>query len=214
MIQTLIFDWDGTLHDTASLYHKAFCKAYEWLRKEGLAAEKEYTVEDTSVYLGMNIPDMWKAFMPELESEKQRIASGIISQEMDRLISAGEARLYPDTISVLQKLKEKGYHLVILSNCRHTYLMEHKKQFGLERFFDGFYAAEDYDFRPKEDIFPEIAAVFPGEYLVIGDRDSDIKTAVVHGLHSVACDYGFGKAEELQEAEYHISSIEQLLSIL
>lgn len=214
MIQTLIFDWDGTLHDTASLYHKAFCMAYEWLVQEGLAEKRQYTEQETSIYLGMNIPDMWNAFMPDLAPEKQREASLIISREMDRLISMGEAKLYPNTISVLQKLKEKGYHLVILSNCRHAYLMEHKKQFELERFFEGFYAAEDFGFQPKEDIFPEIAEAFPGEYLVIGDRDSDIKTASVHRLHSVACDYGFGQPEELQEAEYHIGSIEQLLLML
>lgn len=214
MIKTLVFDWDGTLHNTATLYNKAFRKSYAWLVSEGLAPEKEYTEEETSYYLGMNVPTMWKIFMPELDSQKKEIAAAMISNEMDRLITVGEAQLYPGTEDVLAKLKALGYKLVILSNCRHNYLELHKKCFQLDCFFDGYYAAQDYNFAPKEEIFCEIAKNFPGEYVMIGDRDSDLKPALVHHLLSVACDYGFGREGEMDKAEYHIQSIKELPDLI
>lgn len=214
MIKTIIFDWDGTIHNTATLYNKAFRKSYAWLVAEGLAPEKEYTEQETSVYLGMNVPTMWKNFMPDLDPEKQKIASGIISEEMDRLITVGEAKLYEGAEETLKQLKESGYHLVFLSNCRHNYMQLHRQYFGLDRYFDGYYAAQDYDFISKENIFPEIAKCYPGDYVMVGDRDSDLKVALVHHFTSIACDYGFSAPGEMDAADYHIQRIGELVEII
>lgn len=214
MIKTLIFDYDGTLHDTARLYGKAFRKAYAYLVSEGKAPQREYTDEETSIYLGMSAPDMWEAFMPSLEQAYKQTASAMIGAEMDRLVEAGEAVLYEDCLDIMQALKEKGYQLVILSNCRHAYLEAHKKVFHLEKYFDGFYAAEDFGFAPKEEIFDVIQKQYPAEFAVIGDRASDLAVAVKHHLRSIACDYGFGEEAELRMAEMHIKDIRELLSIL
>ncbi|MCQ2522566.1 MAG: HAD family hydrolase [Lachnospiraceae bacterium] len=214
MIKTLIFDYDGTLHNTAKLYGKAFRKAYDWLVAEGKAKPRIYTDEETSIYLGMSAPAMWEAFMPRLEEYYKKTASAMIGQEMDLLVAEGEAVLYDGCQEVLQTLKGKGYQLVILSNCRHAYMEAHKRVFELEQYFDGFYAAEDFGFAPKEEIFETIQKHYPGEYVVIGDRASDLAVAVKHHLHSVACDYGFGEPEELVAAEQHIKDIKELLTIL
>lgn len=210
MIRTLIFDWDGTLHDTKSLYGKAFRKAYSYLVEKNLAPERFYSDEETSIYLGMSAPAMWESFMPELSSEEKRKAGSIIGGEMDRLVLAGQAVLYPDAENVLTRLKQAGYHMVILSNCRHAYMENHRQKFRLDRWFEAYYAAEDYDFRPKEEVFPEIQKQYPGEYVVIGDRDSDLQTAKVHHLLSVGCLYGFGQKGELEGATLTIAKLKDL----
>ena len=83
---TLIFDWDGTLHNTLHLYGKAFRIAYRELVESGYAPPKYYSDEEMSQYLGMNAPDMWNAFMPELPQEVKKAASDQVGREMVRLI--------------------------------------------------------------------------------------------------------------------------------
>lgn len=207
MIRTLIFDWDGTLHDTGRLYGCAFRKAYGWLVSGGWAPERDYRDEEVTCYLGMNAPDMWNRFMPLLPQEIKNRASDIIGREMISRVEAGGAVLYPGAEVTLNRLKSLGYDMVILSNCKRAYLQAHRRAFSLDRWFTGFYCCEDYGFAPKEEIFPAFRRLHPESYVVIGDRDSDIKVACVHGLLSVGCAYGFGSAGELASASCAVRSI-------
>lgn len=194
----LVFDFDGTLHNTAHLYGCAFRKAYAWLVMEGQAPEREYTDEELTKWLGVSAPDMWHSFMPQLEDRVWREASSIIGQEMIRQIGQGNALLYPGITEALDQLKAEGYIMVLLSNCRHGYMEAHRLYFGLDRWFAAYFCAEDYDFRPKEDIYLEIAAAYANESsIIIGDRDSDFQVGLKHGLPVIGCSYGFGTADEL-----------------
>ena len=47
---------------------------------------------------------------------------------------------------MLTALKNRGYHLVILSNCKASYREAHWEEFGMERWFDRFYDCESYGF--------------------------------------------------------------------
>lgn len=214
MIKTLIFDWDGTLHETAGLYGHAFRKAYRMLAEQGYAKERLYRDEDVSCYLGMNVNDMWNSFMPDLPRNVQLEAAGIIGEEMIAGIEAGHAKLYPDAADTLDILKRAGYEQVILSNCKRAYLEAHRRAFGLDKWFSGFYCCEDYGLAPKEEIFLEISKRHPADYAVIGDRDSDIKVSETHNLVSIGCLYGYGSAEELESATCTARSIAEIPGLL
>lgn len=218
MAGTIIFDWDGTLHDTAHLYGCAFRTAYTWLEQGGYVPDRIYSDEDVSVFLGMNAMDMWDAFMqrettgrenasvkaaarrlrakgmtiPLLPEAVKNRASAMIGEEMVRAVRAGHARLYPGVPGMLDLLRRQGYHLVFLSNCKRAYMQAHREQFQLDRWFSGFYCCEDYGFATKEQIFPDIRARFPDVFLVVGDRASDMQVAQVHHLRAVGCAYGYG----------------------
>lgn len=196
MIRTLVFDWDGTLHDTARLYGRAFRRAYRWLVDQGYAPEREYTDQEVSIYLGMNAPDMWNRFMPQLPRPVKEKASAIIGEQMIGEIQAGGATLYPGVEQALGELKGQGFQMVILSNCGHDYMDAHRRAFQLERWFDGFYCCGDFGFAPKEEVFPLIRQRYPERFAVIGDRSSDFKVAAVHHLACIGCAYGFGAPEE------------------
>ena len=213
MVRTIIFDWDGTLHNTKRLYGCAFRSAYQWLVEEGYAKEKAYSDDEVSIYLGMNAPDMWKAFMPQLPETVWRQASAIIGREMTDAVLAGKALLYDGVPQLLTQLKESGGRMIFLSNCKHAYMEAHRKVFHLDDWFDGFYCCEDYGFAPKEEIFPEIAAGYEGPYLMIGDRASDKKVAKTHGFAFIGCAYGFGTREELDGADGIAESVEDIFQI-
>lgn len=213
MMKTLIFDWDGTIHNTKHLYGCAFRKVYQTLVENGYAEEHYYSDDDMAGYLGMTGPVMWKTFMPSLPEEIRTKASIQISHALAEYIPQYSV-LYPDAEKTLDTLKEQGYHMVYLSNSRHVYMEANRKRWQLDRWFDAFYCSEDFGFIPKENIFPEIEKNFPGPYAVIGDRSTDLSIARVHGIASIGCAYGFGTMEELSCADriaYTISELPDLL---
>ena len=211
----LVFDYDGTLHNTAGLYGKAFRRGYAWLVKEGYAEDVYRSDEEMSKYLGMNPIDMWQTFMPDLPEDVRAHASAMVGAGMAEGVEKGDAVFFDHVTEVLEKLKEEGHILCILSNCRNTYMAAHRKYMHLDNWFDGFFPAEEYGYIPKEDIFKEIMKRYPGEkYVMIGDRDSDIKAGTENGIVTVGCAYGFGDREELGDATYMIDDIRELPALV
>ena len=164
-------------------------------------------------------PKDYTMFSDELLAELLRIFNNsalnevggdVIGREMIARIEAGEAVLYPGAEETLNQLKALGYKLVILSNCKRAYLDAHRRAFALDRWFTGFYCCEDFDFAPKEEIFPAFRACHPEAYAVIGDRASDLKVATSHNLLSVGCAYGFGCPGELVSADQIAQSVKEI----
>lgn len=214
MLQTLIFDWDGTLHDTKALYGRAFRRGYAWLTEKSYAPKRDFTDAELSVYLGMSAPDMWNAFMPQLPQAVKKHVSALIGAAMTDEIRSGHASLYPGIHEILTSLRRQGYSLVFLSNCKHAYMETHRAYFALDQYFQGYFCCEDYDFVPKTEIFSSIAKRFPGDYCMIGDRAGDLEVALRHGFPGIGCAYGFGTAEELTGASLIAHSPSQLPELI
>ncbi len=210
----LIFDYDGTLHDSIHIYAPAFRLSYEHLVQRGLAVHREWTNTQISYWLGYSAKDMWENFMPELSQLEKDFCSRIIGKEMVRFIQEGKARLYPNAGAVLQKLREEGHNLIFLSNCKRSYMQANREYFNLDQFFSAFYCTEDFEFAPKWQIFNIIRAKCSGNFLVIGDRWQDIEVATRHHLLSIGCTYGYGSDEELRDATIWVSSTVEILDAL
>lgn len=212
---TLIFDYDGTIHNTKRLYGCAFRKAYQMLVNEGYAEEHFYSDDDVSKYLGVNAPDMWNDFMPQLPEEVWQRASMMIGSELIEGVLGGNAVLYDGIAEALDELKSSGFRMIILSNCRHSYMEAHRKAVGLDRWFTDYFCAEDYGFIPKEDIFPILKEKYPDDdYIMIGDRSSDFKVGIKNGLPVIGCEYGFGTPQELEVCTLTVSTPNELVKSL
>ena len=133
---------------------------------------------------------------------------------MVRQIRKHKAVWYPGAEEMLTALKNRGYHLVILSNCKASYREAHWEEFGMERWFDHFYDCESYGFRPKTEIVQEIIREYTGPYLVVGDRRQDLECARACKSPFIGCLYGYGEKGELNGADHlaeHIEEIPQLV---
>ncbi len=203
----LIFDYDGTLHNCLKIYEPSFRKACAWLVENGYAEPKNYSPEEIGYWLGFNSTDMWQMFQPNLPQEQRDICREIIGNEMGAQAEAGNAELFSGAYEVLAELKQHGYTLIFLSNCRRKYQQRHNDMFGLDRYFDYFYCAEEFDFMPKYEIFRKIKPDHSGDFIVIGDRFHDIETAEKNGLKSIGCGYGYGNADELLAADIIVNNI-------
>jgi phosphoglycolate phosphatase len=210
----LIFDYDGTLHNSLKIYAPAFRSAYTYLVEKGLAPSKVFSDQEISYWLGFSAVEMWNTFLPNLPPEEKEKCSRMIGNEMMNLIKTGKAELYPQAEEVLQKLKEKGYRLIFLSNCKHAYMVAHIEQFRLDSYFSAFYCSEDFGFIPKYEIFHTIKATSPGDFIVIGDRIQDMEIANKHNLQSIGCLYGYGTLEEIKTATFRIEKLPDILQLL
>lgn len=213
-MKQLLFDYDGTLHDANKVYAPAFRLAIAELILLGHLPE-EYLISDEEIggWLGFSSQDTWNRFMPDLPERVKDRCSDLITEAMLENVRSGKARLYPGALEVLEELKAAGFTLIFLSNCRRAYMDAHAEQFGLGRYFSGFYCTQDFGFRPKHEIFETIRKEFPGEFAVIGDRFHDMELARVHGLFSVGCAYGYGTSEELKEADVIVGDVREIPGI-
>ena len=212
----LIFDYDGTLHQTIGIYAPALRQAYANLVAAGCAPMRNMSDEEISQWLGWSTVDMWNAFMPDLPEDMKRKAGLEVGQNMYNLISGGKAKMYPGALDVLQQLKNEGHTLICLSNCDSSYRVAHIKAFGLEQNIDSFYATGDYNYEPKTKLFEYIQERYGSHedvrYIAIGDRFYDIELADSGGLDSIGCLYGYGRAGELDTATIKVTDVTQIPS--
>ena len=162
MTKTIIFDYDGTIHHTLGIYEPAFRETYQWLTEQKVTEEREIGSVEIAGWLGLNSKEMWNTFLPELDQSYKEQASRMVGDLMVRQIRKHKAVWYPGAEEMLTALKNRGYHLVILSNCKASYREAHWKEFGMERWFDRFYDCESYRFRPKTEIVQEIIREYSG----------------------------------------------------
>lgn len=209
-----IFDYDGTCYETLGIYGEAVRKAEKWANCQGFFASHSSEDRFLRKYLGVNAGDMWEEFMPDAPEDIRRQGSLIVQEGMLEGIRLNLGGLYEGIPRLLEKLKAAGHVLLILSNCTIKYRDAHWKAYGLDRWFSEFYCSEAFGGIPKEEIFKTLSKEYPGEYLMIGDRHSDMKVGYEHGFGTVACDYGYGSQKELETADYHAKSVQELEELL
>ena len=207
----LVFDYDGTIHNCLKIYKPAFLKACQWLKAHGYPVKDSYSDSEIGYWLGFTSTDMWAMFQPELPADQRDCCRHIIGESMAEELKKGNAELFPGAEKALTELKNDGYKLIFLSNCRIRYQQRHTENFGLDRWFDAFYNAEEYGFIPKHEIFrQQVKKDWQGDFIVIGDRFHDIETAVLNGVKSIGCGYGYGSPDELEKADIIICSVTEI----
>lgn len=214
MKSTLIFDYDGTIHDTLHIYEPVMRETYRWLVQAGYVKEELLAKERIAGWLGLNAKEMWDDFQPQLadaikEQAGQRNGDGMVA-----LVRAHEARWYANAKSTLDRLKQDGYPMLVLSNCKISYRNAHWEEFQMERWFAQFYDCESYGFAPKTQIIKEILPAYDAPYVVIGDRKKDMDCACAIGAPFIGCLYGYGSREELSGADARIMDIGELPEVL
>ena len=55
MVKTIIFDYDGTIHNTLGIYEPAFREAYQWLSEQNVVEEQKIETAQIAGWLGLNV---------------------------------------------------------------------------------------------------------------------------------------------------------------
>ena len=100
----LIFDYDGTIHNSMKTYAPAFRGTMKWLSDNGYIEHKEYADSEISCWLGFNSTDMWGRFHPELAHDIKEKARKMLGEDMARRVENGEGALFegvPEMLSLI-----------------------------------------------------------------------------------------------------------------
>lgn len=219
----LVFDNDGTLHETLRIYEPAARAGIDRLKESGHPEISQPALSQIQSWIGMNMHEMWADFYPTLPEEEKQSIARFIGQHMIRELDEGGGGWFDGVEEMLTLLKEAGFAMAILSNCGVDYAEAHWRRFQMERFFVAFFTCETYNEAPKSEILCEIArdpeaailkepvhnpaAEAAPEKLALfgmaGDRASDLAAAAAAEVPFFGCLYGYGNGElEAKQESY------------
>lgn len=206
---TIFLDFDGTIHDVVDSYYKI-------LKNICISSKlpKIITKKEAEKYLGYNPVKMWEEFMPNLPIERRKELIKEIGLRLEKDILRGETNLYKGSEKILEELKSKDKTIIIISNCTNNYKNNAIKRFNLDKYIKRFYTAEEFNYISKEEILDSIIDEYHEDYIFVGDRIHDIKAANYNNIKSIFCNYGYGKIEEGNNANYRINNIKEILKIV
>ena len=213
MVRNLIFDFDGTLVDTAPLIVKTMHSA---IRELGLT---EKTDEECRSTIGIRLEDIPQVLWPEVENLSLSFAGTYrrIFNELKRPLSV---KCFPEVIDSLRSFHEQGYRMAIASSRSHASLEEYVEMFQLNDCFSMLIGGNDVkQGKPAPD--PVLAIITAqhwktDETLTIGDAPVDILMGKAAGTLTCAVTYGNSTLEALSAVNpnYVIDTFGSLRDIL
>ena len=119
--------------------------------------------------------------------EENAEALGVNAAQLFRICSIDYIQLYPDVEAALEKLREHGFRLWLLSNAQQIFTAYELTHLGLGKQLDGIYLSSDYGCRKPDVRFYrallEEQKLDPVKCLMIGnDRETDIAGAKAAGM--------------------------------
>lgn len=207
---TYLFDFDYTLADSSKGIVICFRNVLERHRHTGISDEQikrtigKTLVDSFSILTGIGD----EAILEEYRKEYVK--------EADRFMTAN-TRLFPETVSVLQALKEKGANIGIISTKYRYRIMELAKDNIPGGIIDLIVGGEDVKTaKPSpEGVFLALENLGTDKdtTLYIGDSIVDAETAQAAGMDFAGVLHGATTAEEL-EAYPHVAIMKDLTELL
>lgn len=216
-LKLIAFDLDGTLYFNDTFIDKAYEKAIQRYERDYNKKIPIPTLDEILHQIGNPIPVILKNLFHQLSQEEIDQVAPYLTEETFNAVENKEGRVANGLEKVLQQLKKKGYFLAIASNGRKEYIDKVLEAHHLVSYFIPPVSLDDKTRLKKSDILQHLLNQYrltPQEMLMVGDRKSDVEAAKKVGCRIVGCVYGFQSKEELQDADYAISSIKELPNII
>ena len=209
MYDTIFFDLDGTLTDSAP----------------GIMNAVRFALEG----LGMPVPpekELMRFIGPPLTTELQA-AFGIGGEEAAALVrrfqvyfkkdGMFENRVYDGVPDMLERLLASGRQAAVTTSKPEPFARTILEHFGLSHYFTAIVgsALDERTRATKAEVVAQaLETLKPERVLLVGDRCHDVEGAHANEIPCLGVLYGYGSREELSEAEYIAESVEALSEML
>ena len=207
----IVFDWDGTLLDSAAAIVHAIQRACEDL---GLETPDDRTARSV---IGLGLVDALARVVPELPSSRHQELAG--RYRYHYLSRDHELTLFDGVPALLDDLSARGHTLAVATGKSRAGLDRALDHTGLGSRFAATRCADESVSKPAPDMVLELMdelSFDPARPLVIGDTTHDLLMALHAGCESVAVTYGAHPLHELLAArpKAHCASVEELTAWL
>ncbi|MCS6786305.1 MAG: HAD-IA family hydrolase [Thiobacillaceae bacterium] len=190
--ELIIFDWDGTLMDSAGTIVACI---------QAACAELDLPVpsrEAASHIIGLGLNDALRQLLPELpQADYPRLVEAYrrhyLARDADIPLFAGAAEL-------VQALNTRGHLLAVATGKARRGLERAFRHTGLGAFFHASRTADETHSKPHPAMIEELLAelaVPRGRALMVGDTSHDLEMARNAGVAALAAGYGAHPADSL-----------------
>lgn len=199
-----IFDMDGTIWDAAEMAAKGFTAG---IRASG-KSDRIVTVEDIHKNFGLTLEQVAVNLLPEL-SEKEAMEVILECEKHQSAAMEGHVQeiVFPQVVETLQKLKERGCGLYIVSNCLDGYLDILYRNLDVKKYIDGD-AWLHHPMHCKADNIRYVVDKYQlTDACYVGDIQGDYDASMEAEVEFVFAAYGYG---DVPEAKYIINQFSDL----
>lgn len=190
----LIFDWDGTLSDSADKIISCVQKAAHGANVPVLAPDVIRNI------IGLGLPEAFLKLYPDRDDhERERIAKHYVDIFLDE--DQQPSPFFDGVLEGLNQLRDQGYRLSVATGKSRRGLDRVLRDTQLEGFFHGSRCADETLSKPHPQMLTELLDEFdtPAEQaLMIGDTEYDMSMAEALDMPRAAVSYGAHKLERLR----------------
>ena len=194
--ELLIFDWDGTLMDSAAAIAEAI---------QAACADLDLPVPPTSqarYVIGLGLTDAMRHILPDLpETEYPRIVE---RYRLHFLKRDGGTTLFAGAREMIEDLRDCGYMLAVATGKSRRGLDRALEGTGLRGFFDATRCADEGFAKPHPGMLMNILdtlATSSDKALMIGDTTHDLTMANAASVAAAAITHGAHEREALAQCQ-------------
>ena len=213
--ETVIFDFDGTLIDSAPGIEYSLLESIRLILPEVVME-----LPDIRAHIGPPLPELVKQLLPEATPE---VADRIESRFRSIYDDTGwqQTRVYKNVRETLSWLVDRGIGCFLVTNKRLRPTRQILTEFGLLPFFREVVSADAnlVAFQSKEAIVRyliEKHLLNPAKTLMVGDTSDDAAAAQMCGMNFAVAAYGYGNVHTHNEwlKDYILHNLSDLLEIV
>lgn len=188
MKKGILFDLDGTLWDSSRQVALSWKEALE-KRKD---VDKVITVEAIQNVMGKTMDEIADILFGEYSPEKRMELLNYCCEEENAYLGTCGGNLLEGLEEMLLRLKEKGYHLFIVSNCQTGYIEVFLEYHKLGQYFDDFESFGGTKLPKGENIRLVTERNHLEQAVYVGDTQGDYDAAMEAGLPFIHARTGYG----------------------
>ena len=198
----IIFDLDGTLIDSSP----DLALAVNQMLKE--VDRPTFTLDTIHHWVGNGATTLVKRALSGASEIDPNLDENLFQNGLKIFLDfyaknlAVETTTYPDVLETLNILKERGYHLAMVTNKPFAFVAPILSALKLEEFFELILGGDSLE-RRKPDPLPLLHVcktlnISLKDSLMIGDSKNDILAADAADIQSIGLSYGYNYGEDIE----------------
>lgn len=209
VIKGVIFDMDGVIIESESIYMEA---EKDFFKELGL----EFTKKEREKYTGIPLDEIWKKIIEDYNLNFKYSINDLVEKHVEVFyqgLKEKDIQLMAGIEKWFEKLKEKNYKMIIASSSFPKIVNYIYQKFNLDNYMQGFINVKNIkDGKPNPEIFVKAAEkldLIPKECLVIEDSMNGVLAAKKANMKCIAFNNRKDSLQNLEKADLVINKFNQ-----